>query len=225
MDAQTWNVVISSFGKMFMAALTTSLPLAALSFFFGLLIAVVAALIQYAKVPVLKQLIRFYVWLIRGTPLLVQLMIIFYGLPTMGIKVNPFWAAVVSFSLCEGAYMSETMRGSLEAVPVGQTEAGYCVGMNFVQIMWHIVLPQAFRTAFPALSNSFISLIKDSSLAANITVVELFMTAQRVAGRTYRFMALYIEAAVIYLMFCTVVTWLQGFVEKRLNRYQSKEIW
>ncbi len=225
MDSATWTILVNAFPQMLKAALTTSLPLAAISFFFGLVIAVVTALIRYAKVPVLQQIVRIYVWLIRGTPLLVQLMIIFYGLPAFGVHVDAFVAAAVAFSLCEGAYMSETMRGSLEAVPVGQTEAGYCVGMNFVQIMWHIVLPQAFRTAFPALSNSFISLVKDSSLAANITVVDLFMTTQRVAGRTYKFMPLYIEAALIYLMLCTVITWLQGFVEKRLNRYQSKEIY
>ena len=110
---------------------------------FALVIAVIVALIQYAKVPVLTQIARFYIWLIRGTPLLVQLFIVFYGLPGLGIRVNAFWAAVFVFSVCEGAYCAETIRGALEAVPYGQTEAGYCVGMNFAQTMWHIVLPQA----------------------------------------------------------------------------------
>ena len=185
----------------------------------------IVALIQYGKVPVLKEICRFYIWLIRGTPLLVQLYIIFYGLPALGFRVDPFWTAVVAFSFCEGAYMSETLRGSLEAVPNGQTEAGYCIGMNFVQIMWHIVLPQAFRTAFPALGNSLISLVKDTSLAANITVVEMLMTTQRIAGTTYVFLPLYITVAVVYLIFCTVITFLQKRIENRLNRYQAKEIW
>ena len=225
MDAEIVEIVTEAFGKIFLAGIQMTIPMTILSFVFGLLIAVIVALIQYGKVPVLKQICRFYIWLIRGTPLLVQLYLIFYGLPALGIRVDSFWAAVVAFSFCEGAYMSETLRGSLEAVPQGQTEAGYCVGMNFPQIMWHIVLPQAFRTAFPALSNSLISLVKDTSLAANITVVEMLMTTQRIAGRTYQFMALYMTVAVVYLFFCTVITFLQKVIEKRLNRYQAKEIW
>lgn len=225
MDARVWEIVTDAFSKVLVAGIQVTIPMTILSFAFGLLIAVVVALIQYGKVPVLKEICRFYIWLIRGTPLLVQLYIIFYGLPALGLRVDPFWTAVVAFSFCEGAYMSETLRGSLEAVPNGQTEAGYCVGMNFVQIMWHIVLPQAFRTAFPALGNSLISLVKDTSLAANITVVEMLMTTQRIAGTTYVFLPLYITVAIVYLIFCTVISFLQKRIEKRLNRYQAKEIW
>ena len=192
-------------------------------FAIALVIAVIVALIQYAKVPVLTQIARFYIWLIRGTPLLVQLFIVFYGLPGLGIRVNAFWAAVFVFSVCEGAYCAETIRGALEAVPYGQTEAGYCVGMNFAQTMWHIVLPQAFRNAFPALMNSLISMVKDTSLAANITVNEMFMTGQRIAGRTYQFLAIYIEVAFIYLMFCTVLSLVQKKLEGVLSRYERKD--
>ena len=223
MDQHVWNIVATSFWPILKAGLTMTLPLAFLSFFFGLIIAVLAALVQYAKIPVVKKLVRIYVWLIRGTPLLVQLMIIFYGLPVIGIQSNPFVAATVSFSICEGAYMSEAIRGALESIPRGQSEAGYCVGMNFVQVMWYIVLPQAFRTAFPALSNSLISLVKDSSLAANITVVEMFMTTQRFAGKFYTFMPLYIEVALVYLLFCTIITFFQSRIEKKLSRYERKE--
>ncbi len=116
-----------------------------------------------------------------------------------------------------------TGRGALEAVPYGQTEAGYCVGMNFAQTMWHIVLPQAFRNAFPALMNSLISMVKDTSLAANITVNEMFMTGQRIAGRTYQFLAIYIEVAFIYLMFCTVLSLVQKKLEGVLSRYERKD--
>ncbi|MBW9212574.1 MULTISPECIES: amino acid ABC transporter permease [Terrabacteria group] len=223
MNQQMWDILSASFWPILKAGLTVTLPLSILSFFFGLIIAILAALVQYAKVPILKKLVRVYVWLIRGTPLLVQLMIIFYGLPLIGIHSNPFIAATVSFSICEGAYMSETIRGALESIPHGQSEAGYCVGMNFWQVMWYIVLPQAFRTAFPALSNSLISLVKDSSLAAHITVVEMFMTTQRFAGKYYIFMPLYIEVALLYLVFCTVITFLQSRIEKRLSRYERKE--
>lgn len=223
MDAELWEILMDSFGRILMAGIKVTIPLTMIAFVFGLLIALFTALVQYARVPVLRQLARFYIWLIRGTPLLVQLAIIFYGLPAIGIRVKAFAAAAVGLSICEGAYMAETLRGSLEAVDEGQSEAGYCVGLSFWQIMRQIVLPQAFRTAFPALSNSLISLLKDTSLAANITVVDMFMTTQRIAGRTYRFMPLYIEVAVVYLIFCSIITVLQKQVEKRLNRYQAKE--
>ncbi len=206
---------MESFWPLFTKGLLVTIPLTAISFAIALVIAVIVALIQYAKVPVLTQIARFYIWLIRGTPLLVQLFIVFYGLPGLGIRVNAFWAAVFVFSVCE--------RGALEAVPYGQTEAGYCVGMNFAQTMWHIVLPQAFRNAFPALMNSLISMVKDTSLAANITVNEMFMTGQRIAGRTYQFLAIYIEVAFIYLMFCTVLSLVQKKLEGVLSRYERKD--
>jgi cystine transport system permease protein len=196
-----------------------TIPLTVTAFFFAMIIAVLVAMVQYANVPVLKQISRFYIWIIRGTPLLVQLLIGFYGLNNIGIHINAFPAAVLIFSLNEGAYCAETMRAALEAVPSGQMEAGYCVGMNYAQIMWHIVLPQAFRTAFPPLSNSLIGMVKDTSLAANITYAEMLYAAQRIVGRTYKFMLIYCEVALIYLMFSTVLTWVQRYGEKRLNAY------
>lgn len=98
-------------------------------------------------------------------------------------------------------------------------EAGYCVGMNYVQIMWRVILPQAMRTAFPPLSNSLIGLVKDTSLAANVTIMEMFMSAQRIAARTYEPFALYCEVALIYLLFCTVLTRLQSYCEKKMKTY------
>lgn len=220
---QAIQVMIDSFPKLLAKGLLMTVPMTILSFSLAMVIAVITSLIQYAKVPVLRQIARFYIWLIRGTPLLVQLVIVFYGLPALGIRVSPYWTAIIVFAICEGAYCAETLRGALEAVPYGQTEAGYCVGMNFRQTMWHVVLPQAFKNAFPALSNSLISLVKDTSLAANITVQEMFMTGQRIAGKTYQFLAIYVEVALIYLIFCTVLTWLQKKLEKVLNRYNEKE--
>ena len=149
--------------------------------------------------------------------MLVQLFIIFYGLPSVGIMLDAFPAAVIAFAFNEGAYCAETMRGALESVPQGQLEAGSCVGMTWWQIMRRIVLPQALRTAVPALSNSLIGMIKDTSLASNITVAELFMAGQRVAARTYIFLPIYCEVAVVYLLFCTVITKLQSLLERQLN--------
>ena len=111
------------------------------------------------------------------------------------------------------------MRAALEAVPKGQMEAGYCIGESYMQIMMRIILPQALRTAFPSLSNSFIALIKETSMASTITVVEMFRQAQIINGRVYEPFALYVEAAVIYLIFCTVISFVQKKAEKRLNSY------
>lgn len=213
------ELFLDSFWDILLPGLLVTIPLTALSFTFALIIAVIVALIQFANVPVLTQLARFYIWIIRGTPLLVQLFIVFYGLPHVGILIDPFVAAVVVFSINEGAYCSETMRAALESVPKGQLEAGLCAGMSWGQTIHRIVLPQAFRTAFPTLGNSLISMVKDTSLAANITVTEMFMTTQRIVARTYEPLLLYVEVGLIYLIFCTVLTKLQTSGEKRLQKY------
>lgn len=216
------DLMIESFGTILIPGLTMTLPLTAISFAIGLMIAVVTALVQFANIQGLKELARFYVWVIRGTPLLVQLFVVFYGLPNVGILIDPFPAAVLVFSINQGAYCSETIRAAMESVPAGQMEAGQCVGMSYLQIIRRIILPQAMRTAFPPLSNSLIGLVKDTSLAANITVVEMFMATQRIVARTFESLALYIEVGIIYLLFCTVLTKLQRIGEKKLDFYGGK---
>ena len=221
-DQRLFEIIVDSFGKILLPGLTMTIPLTAISFFFALIIALIVAMIQFAHVRVLRQVARFYVWVIRGTPLLVQLFVVFYGMPNIGILIDPFPAAVIVFSINEGAYMAEIIRAALESVPAGQMEAGRCVGMTYLQTMRRIILPQAMRTAFPSLSNSLISMIKDSSLAANITVTEMFMATQRIVARTYEPLALYIEVGLIYLLFCTVLTKLQSVGEKRLNAHEYR---
>ncbi len=213
------EIIANSFPKILSLGLTVTIPLAFLAFILAFVISVVVAFINYAHIKVLTPLSRIYIWIVRGTPLLVQLYIFFYGLPSLGITFNPFVCALIVLGLNEGAYMSETMRASLNAVPSGQMEAGYCVGMNYIQIMFRIILPQALRTAFPSLMNSLIALIKDSSMASTITVVEMFRQAQIVNGRVFQPFVLYLEAAFIYLIFCSVVSIIQRFVEKKLNFY------
>ena len=219
MDERLINIIINSFPKILELGLKVTIPVSLASFILAFLISVLVAFIQFAHIKVLTQLSRFYVWIVRGTPLLVQLYIFFYGLPSIGIKLDPIVCAILVLGLNEGAYMSETMRASLEAVPSGQMEAGYCVGMNYLQIMMRIILPQALRTAFPSLMNSFIALIKDSSMASTITVVEMFRQAQIVNGRVFEPFVLYLEAAIIYLLFCSIVSIVQKKIEKRLNFY------
>ncbi len=219
MDERLWGILTDSFPKMMEYAVKVTIPLTVLSFALALVVALGVALIQYARVKVLRQICRFYIWITRGTPLLVQLYIVFYGLPKVGIIIDAFPAAVVVLGLNEAAYMAETIRGTLEGVSKGQLEAGLCVGMTWPKIIWHVVLPQAMRTAFPALSNSMIAMLKETSMAATITVMELFRQAQVINGRVYEPLALYLEAALIYLMFCTILTFLQHRGEKRLGSY------
>ena len=213
-----WELITDSFMKILLPGLTVTIPLTIISFSLAMVIGTVTALVQFADIKGLKQFARLYIWIIRGTPLLIQLFVVFYGLPSVGIVIDPFPAAVLVFCINEGAYSAETIRGALESVPKGQMEAGYCAGLNFIQVMWHIVLPQAFRTAFPSLANSLIAMVKDTSLAANITVMEMFMVTQQIVARTYQALILYLELAFIYLMFSTVLTKLQSYVEYRLNQ-------
>ncbi|MDE6108490.1 MAG: amino acid ABC transporter permease, partial [Oscillospiraceae bacterium] len=182
-------------------------------------IAVVVALIQFANIPVANRLCRFYIWVFRGTPLLVQLMVVFYGFPEIGIRLEAFPAAVIVFALNEGAYASEIVRAALEAVPAGQMEAGYCVGMSYLQTMRRIILPQAMRTAVPSLANSLISMTKDTSLASNITVAEMMLTTRTIIGAKFVAMPLYLEVGFIYLMMSTVLTFVQSWLEKKLNAH------
>ena len=213
------QVFIDSFWKILLPGIKVSIPLTILSFSIAMVIATLTALIQFAQVRVLKDLARIYIWIIRGTPLLVQLFVVFYGLPSIGITFDAFTAAVIVFSINEGAYCAETMRAAFESIPQGQMEAGYCVGMSYMQIIWHIILPQALRVAFPSLFNSLISLVKDTSLASNITVTEMMMQTRMINAKVYEALTLYLEVALIYLIFSTVLTYIQRWGEKKLSRY------
>jgi cystine transport system permease protein len=217
------NLLINSFTKLLIPCLKMTIPLTVLSFFFGLLLAMILALVQVADIKGLKQFARFYVWIFRGTPLMLQLFIIFFGLPSFGINFNGFTSAVVAFSLNLAAYNSEIIRSAIQAVPIGQSEAGYMIGLNYFQIMTRIVLPQAARVAFPPLFSSLIGLTKDTSLASTATVVEMMSVAKRIAAVYYEPFWMYMEAGFIYLMICTILTKLQSFMEKKLEWKQPSE--
>ena len=217
------KLFIDSFPKILIPGLTVTVPLTIISFSLAMVIAVAVALVQFANVKVLKPVARFYIWIFRGTPLLVQLFVVFFGLSRVGIVLEPFPAAVIVFSLNEGAYCAETVRAALESVQAGQLEAGLCAGLSYMQVIFRIVLPQAMRTAFPPLSNSLIAMVKDTSLAANITVTEMFMATQRIVARTYEPLMLYLEVGLIYLMFSTILTKLQRVGEKKLDQSVRRE--
>lgn len=218
------QLMIDSFWPLLSAGLIFTVPLTLITFVLGIVLGLSVALARlYGPAP-LVMLVRFYVWLIRGTPLLVQLFLIFYGLPSAGIVLDAFTAAVIGFTLNIGAYSSEIIRATLAAIPKGQWEAAYSIGMNWTQMMWRVILPQAARIAVPPLSNTFISLVKDMSLAAAVTVPELFQAAQRLASVTYEPLILYIETALIYLMFSSVLSTLQDRLEQRLAHKETREV-
>lgn len=218
------QLMIDSFWSLLSAGLIFTVPLTLITFVLGILLGLLVALARlYGPTP-LVALVRFYVWLIRGTPLLVQLFLIFYGLPSAGIVLDAFTAAVIGFTLNIGAYSSEIIRATLAAIPKGQWEAAYSIGMNWPQVMWRVILPQAARIAVPPLSNTFISLVKDTSLAAAVTVPELFQAAQRLASVTYEPLILYIETAIIYLLFSSVLSTLQDRLERKLTHKETREV-
>ena len=216
------EIAQSSFLPLVKGALTFSLSLSVLSFLIGLILAILTALARLSSFSLLRGIARAYVSLIRGTPLLVQLFIIFYGLPSIGVTIDPFPSAVIGFSLNVGAYASEIVRAAILSIPKGQWEAAYSIGMSYGQALQRIILPQAARVSVPPLSNSFISLVKDTSLAAVILVPEMFRKAQEIAAATFEPLLIYSEAALIYWMICLVLAVFQDRIEMRLDRYVAK---
>jgi len=215
---ELFDLLLDAFIKIIKAGITTTIPVTIVSFSLGLLIAIITALVQIANIKVLKQIARFYIWIIRGTPLLVQLFVVFYGLPNLGILIEPIPAAIIVFSINEGAYSAETIRAAIQAVPTGQIEAGHSIALNYFQILFHIVLPQAMRTAFAPLCNSLIGMIKDTSLLSSITVAEMFYRTKQIAGNSFKFFALYVEVGLVYLLICTFLSQAQRTIEKRMRK-------
>lgn len=214
-----WQLIADSFWPLLQGGLTGTIPLALASFAIGLVLALVVALLRLSPNRVLSWVGRAYVSLIRGTPLLVQLFVIFYGMPSIGIRLDPWPSAIIAFSMNVGGYAAEIIRAAILSVPKGQWEAGWTVGMSPARSLRRIILPQAARVSVPPLSNTFISLVKDTSLASLILVTEMFRRAEEIATFSNEFMTVYVEAALIYWLFCTVLSTGQNALEKRLDRY------
>ena len=219
MNEQTVQLIADSLWPLLRAMAESTIPLTVISFVLGLVVALVVALMRLSKVRAVSGLARAYISLIRGTPLLLQLFMIYYGLPSLGVRFDPFPAAVIAFTLNVGGYAAEVIRSAILAVPKGQWEAASTIGMGYVTTLRRIVLPQATRTAIPPLSNTLISLVKDTSLASTIQVTEVMRVAQEAAAPTFQFFALYGVAAVYYWVVCVGLASLQNRLEKRENRY------
>jgi cystine transport system permease protein len=215
-----WLLLMAqSLWPLLYAGLVFTVPLTLVSVAIGLALAFIVALVRLFGPKWAVAIVRFYVWLFRGSPLLVQLFVIFYGLPNVGIVLDPLTAAIIGFSLNVGAYNSEVIRGVIESIPKGQWEAAYSMGMTREQALRRAILPQAARVALPPLSNSFIALVKDTSLAAVLTVPEVFQAAQRIASVTYEPLILYTEAALVYLVFSSVLSSAQVRLERKFGRH------
>ena len=186
---------------------------------FGLVLGFGLALMRLSPIPALGRIAGAYVSFIRGTPLLVQLFLIYYGLAQFGLRLDPIPSALIGFTLNVGGYTSETLRASIASVDRGQWEAAFSLGMTYTQAMRRVILPQAARVALPPLGNTFISLVKDTSLAATIQVPELFRQAQLITARTYQVFTMYIAAAFIYWVISSVLAWLQNRLELRASQH------
>ncbi len=214
-----WELVRSSLWPLVRGAITGTIPLSLASFALGLVLALVVALMRLSRVRIIAGLGRAYVSVIRGTPLLVQLFVIFFGLGSIGLRIDPWPSAIIAFSMNVGGYAAEVIRAAILSVPKGQWEAAHMIGMPRQLALRRIILPQAARVSVPPLSNTFISLVKDTSLASTILVTEMFRRAQEIAAFSREFMVVYMEAAAIYWVICLVLSAGQSVLEERLDRY------
>ena len=216
------DIVKDAAWPMLKKLLIATIPITIISFALGLVLAVAAALANISGSRVLGAIARVYISIIRGTPLLVQLFIVFYGLPEIGLDLPPWPSAILALSLNVGGYAAEIVRSAILSVPKGQFEAASTIGMGYWQTLRRIIFPQAARTAVPPLSNTLISLLKDTSLLSVVLVTELFREAQIAASAAQTFFPLYLTAALYYWVVCALLAAGQGRIETRLNRFVAR---
>lgn len=211
-----------------LTGLKMTIGIALLAILIGVFIGLFSCIMGMAKNPILRAISAVYVWVIRGTPMIVQAYFVYFAVPQV-IKLivhkpsplSPFAAAIITLSLNAGAYLSEVFRGGIQAVPVGQTEAARSLGLSASKTMIKVVLPQAFRIALPSLVNQFIITVKDTSILSVIGLAELVNRAKQYVGSTYRFFETYIYVALLYLIIISLLMILSKYVEKRL-RHERK---
>ena len=208
-----------SLPQLLLATVKVTIPLSIIAFVLALVVAVLATAMRLSGIRPLQWISRFYVWLFRGTPILVQLFIIFYGLPVIGVTLSAWTSAIIAFTLNTGAYAAETLRASVSSIPRGQIEAARTLNYTRTQTLRHVIAPQALRIALPPLGNDLIDLVKGTSLVMVITLSDVFQVGRQIAATTFQPLALYVEVAVIYLIIFTLLSWIQGRLEKASNRY------
>lgn len=212
----TIDLILNSLPVLLQGTAVT-LKFAVASMVLGLLLGLVVAIMNISSNPLLKGIARAYVSIMRGTPLLVQMFVVYYGLPDIGVSLDPVSAGILTLTANSGAYLSESMRGAILGIGKGQWSAAHSLGLSHIQTLTYVVCPQALRLAVPSLGNTLISLIKDTSLVSVITVTELLRSAQEVIASTFQPLPLYLTAAAIYWVLSTVLSWVQRRVETRLS--------
>lgn len=213
-----WQEDLLTYGPGFLSATLLVLGVTVASILLSWVCGLLGALGKRSHLPPFRALANFYVWFIRGTPTLVQVFIVYFGMPQIGVKLSPVTAGIIALGVSSGAYVAETIRAGLAAIPRGQTESALALGMAPRIMMMRIVLPQVFRMILPSLTNEAISTVKNTSLLSTITVVELTLYAQLMIATTFRPFDFYIAAALIYLCLTSVLSQLSAFFERRYAR-------
>lgn len=197
-----------------------TVELTALSVVFGLILGLFLALARISKLKLLNYISALYIWIFRGTPLLLQIFIIYFSLPSIGIVLDPFPSAVLAFALNSAAYMAEIIRAAILSIDKGQMEAAKALGMNYHQAMFRIIIPQSYRRLLPPLGNEFIMLLKDSSLVSAIGMVELMKVSRNMTNSSGGSMAYYLLAGAIYLALTSVLTYVFQKLEGKYSIYE-----
>ena len=199
-----------------MGALAT-LRITALSIAVGLVIGLGAGLARVWPNSFLRSISSAYIELIRGTPLLVQIFLVYFGLPALGLNLDPFVAGVLAMGINSGAYVGEIVRGGIESIAQGQMEAALSLGMSWWQSMYYVVLPQALFRILPSLGNEFIALLKDSSLVSTIAIAELTRTGQIIITRTFKSFEIWVGVALFYFIMTYAISRAVRYSEKRMR--------
>lgn len=212
------DVIIKTLPILLKGSIMT-VELTVITLVLGTVLGILFALMRLSSNVVLSQISNFYTWIMRGTPMLLQLFFFYYGLPSAGIKLSPFQAAIIGLGLNSGAYMAEIIRGGILSIDKGQFEAAKALGFSYSETMRKIILPQTFKVIIPPVGNEFITILKDTSLVSTIAMVELMRTAQQMYASTFRPIEIFFTAAVLYLLMTTVFTTIFSIYEKKLSVY------
>ncbi|MGG0656953.1 amino acid ABC transporter permease [Rummeliibacillus pycnus] len=212
------DIVLGALPLLSKAALIT-IYLAVISMAIGLVIGLIVALARVSKNKIVYNLATFYVSIIRGTPVLVQIYLVYFGLPQIGISPGAMTSGIIALSINTSAYLSESFRAAIMSVDKGQTEAAHSLGMTNGQAMRRIIIPQSIRTAIPTVGNTYIGLLKETSLVSVITVTELLYQTTLIIAKTFQPLTLYIAVAIIYWVICTCFNLFLNWLEKRSSRH------
>jgi len=218
-DLATYWESVGGYVPGLLSASWLAFQIALIAILLSWVMGLIAALAKDAQSRLVRWPAEFYIWFIRGTPSLIQIFIIYFGIPQFGLKVSPFIAGVAALAISSGAYVAEVFRSGLAAIPSGQRESALALGMGPVQMMMRIVLPQVVRIVVPALTNEAINTLKNTSLLSTITVLELTLFTQMAIAATFRPFDFYIAAALIYLVMTTILSRFATWYERRYALY------